>query len=108
MFDSPVQFEPTLLNQRQMEEILPLAQRIVESSIMLRSAVHETTRTTLRELVRKMNSYYSNRIEGQSTHPYNIERALHNDFSHQPGEARLQRIAIAHIAARASIGTTDR
>lgn len=103
MFDSPVQFEPTLLNQRQMEEILPLAQRIVESSIMLRSAVHETTRTTLRELVRKMNSYYSNRIEGQSTHPYNIERALHNDFSHQPGEARLQRIAIAHIAAEQAL-----
>jgi Fic family protein len=46
-----------------------------------------------------MNSYYSNRIEGQSTHPYNIESALKNDFSHRPDEARLQRIAKAHIEA---------
>lgn len=46
-----------------------------------------------------MNSFYSNRIEGQSTHPRNIERALRNDFSNKPGQARLQRIALAHIDA---------
>lgn len=99
MYDSPHQFEPTSLSERQADEILPVAERIVVSSLTLRSAVHETTRATLRELVRKMNSYYSNRIEGQSTHPYNIERALQNDFSQKPDEARLQRIAMAHIDA---------
>ncbi len=46
-----------------------------------------------------MNSYYSNRIEGQSTHPLNIERALKRDFSDQPETAKLQRIALAHIEA---------
>jgi Fic family protein len=46
-----------------------------------------------------MNSYYSNRIEGQSAHPANIERALVKDFSDQPNTAKLQRIAIAYIDA---------
>lgn len=78
---------------------MPLAENVVATSIALRSAVHESTRATLRELVRQMNSYYSNRIEGQSTHPYNIESALKNDFSQRPDEARLQRIAKAHIEA---------
>ncbi|MGH8853716.1 MAG: hypothetical protein ACREWI_05490 [Telluria sp.] len=99
MYDSLHQFEPLILTDRQFEEVLPVAEKVVTSSITLKSAVHESTRATLRELVRQMNSYYSNRIEGQSTHPYNIESALKNDFSHRPDEARLQRIAKAHIEA---------
>ena len=46
-----------------------------------------------------MNSYYSNRIEGQSTHPVNIDKALKKDFSTEPSIAQRQRIAIAHIDA---------
>ena len=99
MYDSPHQFEPTSLSDRQLEEIRALAENIVHSSIKLTSAAHETTRAALRELVRQMNSFYSNRIEGQSTHPRNIERALQHDFSQKPDEARLQRIALAHIEA---------
>lgn len=103
MYHSPHQFEPMSLSDRQLEEVQPLVEQIVRSSIKLTAAAHETTRAGLRELVRQMNSYYSNRIEGQSTHPHNIERALHNDFSRQPDEARLQRIAIAHIDAEIAL-----
>ena len=46
-----------------------------------------------------MNSYYSNLIEGQGTHPANIARALNKDFSDQPDTAQRQRIAVAHIDA---------
>ena len=46
-----------------------------------------------------MNSYYSNRIEGQSTHPINIDRALNANFSEKPDIAKRQRIALAHIEA---------
>lgn len=99
MYDSPHQFEPLLLSARQLEEVGPAGEGVVMASIKLTSAAHETTRASLRELVRKMNSFYSNRIEGQSTHPGNIERALRNDFSDKPAEARLQRIALAHIDA---------
>jgi Fic family protein len=54
-------------------------------------------RTLLRETLRPMNSFYSNKIEGQHTEPILIERALRQDFSGKPDEARKQRIAIAHI-----------
>ncbi len=88
-----------MLAERQLEKLQPLAARISASSMRLTQAAHASTRATLRELVRSMNSFYSNRIEGQSTHPRNIERALRNDFSHRPEIARLQRIARAHIEA---------
>ncbi len=52
-----------------------------------------------------MNSYYSNLIEGQSTHPRNIDRALAQDFSEKPDTARKQRIAVAHIAAERELET---
>ena len=45
-----------------------------------------------------MNSYYSNRIEGQHTFPLDIERALHNDYAQDEDQARRQRLALAHMA----------
>ncbi|MEO8009105.1 MAG: Fic family protein, partial [Betaproteobacteria bacterium] len=44
-----------------------------------------------------MNSYYTNRIEGQHTRPADIERAIRKDFDADAGIARKQRLAIAHI-----------
>lgn len=72
---------------------------VIESALRLQGALNAHSQTELRELVRAMNSYYSNRIEGQSTHPLNIEKALHKDFSKTPDIAKRQRIAIAHIEA---------
>jgi Fic family protein len=51
----------------------------------------------LRGLLRAMNSYYSNRIEGQHTRPLELEQALRRDFSGDARLARRQRLAIAHI-----------
>jgi Fic family protein len=50
-------------------------------------------------LTRTMNSYYSNLIEGQNTHPLDIERALKSDYSAIPETARRQRLAQAHLHA---------
>jgi Fic family protein len=52
----------------------------------------------LRLLLRSMNSYYSNRIEGQHTLPLEIEQALRNDYSQDQDKARRQRLAVAHMA----------
>ncbi len=57
----------------------------------------------LADLVRAINCYYSNLIEGHNTHPIDIERALNNDYSHDPGKRNLQREAQAHIAVQAWI-----
>src|SRR6202041_396715 len=48
-------------------------------------------------LVRSMNCYYSNVIEGHNTHPRDIDRALRNDFSEKPKQRELQLEAVAHI-----------
>ncbi|NTV11239.1 MAG: Fic family protein [Zoogloea sp.] len=94
----PHQFEP-LLPQGGLEELRARSRDIVERSFRLTGSAHPATIASLRELVRAMNSYYSNRIEGQGTHPRNIERALRRDFSGKPDVARMQRLALAHIEA---------
>ena len=51
----------------------------------------------LATLVRGMNCYYSNLIEGHDTHPVDIERALQNDYSTNLRKRNLQLEARAHI-----------
>ncbi|HWP07007.1 MAG TPA: Fic family protein [Polyangiaceae bacterium] len=53
-----------------------------------------------------MNSYYSNRIEGQHTRPVDIERALTQSFDADRELARKQRLAVAHIEAEAALEAT--
>jgi len=56
--------------------------------------------TALADLVRAMNCYYSNLIEGRDTHPVEIERALKNEYSAEPEKRNLQLEARAHIAVQ--------
>jgi len=51
----------------------------------------------LADLVRAMNCYYSNLIEGHDTHPVDIERALKGDYSADSRQRVLQLEARAHI-----------
>ena len=92
------QFEP-LLPQTKIDVLKTKATELIEQSSGLGLGVHSSSLASIKELVRSMNSYYSNRIEGQGTHPANIERALLKDFSGKPNIAKLQRIAIAYIDA---------
>jgi len=57
----------------------------------------------LATLVRGMNCYYSNLIEGHDTHPVDIERALKNDYSGNIHKRNLQLEAKAHIAVQSWI-----
>lgn len=101
-YTQPHQFEP-LLPQAGLDALRERSRAVIEQSLRLTAAAHPDTIVSLRELVREMNSYYSNRIEGQSTHPHNIGRALRRDFSDKPDVARLQRIALAHIEAERAL-----
>lgn len=55
------------------------------------------------ELVRSMNCYYSNLIEGHDTHPHDIDRALAADYSANPQKRALQLEARAHIEVQRMI-----
>lgn len=101
-YDQPHQFEP-LLPARQLDELARQSRPVIEASLRLQSAAHPSALGELRNLVRAMNSYYSNRIEGQGTHPVHIAQALKADFSRQPDIARRQRLAIAHIQAEQAL-----
>jgi hypothetical protein len=57
----------------------------------------------LRPLLRCMNSYYSNKIEGQHTRPVDIQRALDSEFDADLKQARKQRLALAHIDAEQAL-----
>lgn len=98
MYFQTSQFEP-LIPSPVASALIDKAADIVKTSLGLTCAAHPAARATIRELVGSMNSYYSNRIEGQGTHPQNIERALRREFSDKPAVARLQRLALAHIEA---------
>ena len=55
------------------------------------------------DLVRGMNCYYSNLIEGHDTLPVDIERAMRADLATEPRRRDLQIEAAAHIAVQAAI-----
>lgn len=100
-YDHPSQFEPLMPSV--LGRLEPLAARIVAASLRLQGRVPPEMAALLRDRVRSMNSHYSNRIEGQGTHPRHIEAALHQRFDASPDIAQRQRIALAHIEAEQAL-----
>jgi len=70
---------------------------LVAKSSALRNGLPEKMVPALATLVRGMNCYYSNLIEGHDTHPVDIERALKNDYSSNIRKRNFQLEAKAHI-----------
>ena len=66
-------------------------------STALRKSLPAGVMEALSNLVRSMNCYYSNLIEGHDTHPVDIEKALNEDYSDDPKKRDLQLEAKAHI-----------
>src|SRR2546428_11896022 len=58
-----------------------LAVELAAASAGFRRSLPGGVMRALADLVRAMNCYYSNLIEGHDTHPVDIERAMHNDYS---------------------------
>ena len=81
-------------------DAVDLALELTAKSAAFRSSLPPAMRAGLADLVRAMNCYYSNLIEGHDTHPVEIERALKNDFSTDPVKRDLQLEATAHIAVQ--------
>lgn len=77
--------------------LLDRCSTVIARSDLLRNSVPIGIREALSPLLRNMNSYYSNLIEGQHTTPAEIELALNSEFSEDSETARRQRLAIAHV-----------
>jgi Fic family protein len=101
--------EPMLPEEanRDLEDI---AFELIARANALAGQIHPIVTRSVGDLVRSMNCYYSNFIEGHNTHPRDIDRALRNDFSKQTKQRELQKEAVAHIEVQRLIdeGRDDR
>ncbi len=94
--------EPLLIGggSRHRPELTDLAVELAAKSAGFRRSLPNRLLSSLADLVRAMNCYYSNLIEGHDTHPIDIERALKGDYSKDAGKRDLQHEAKAHIAVQ--------
>ena len=94
--------EPLVLGEgsRHRPELTDLALELAQRSAGLRRSLPERLLSSLATLVRALNCYYSNLIEGHDTHPIDIERALQGDYSKDTNKRDLQLEAMAHIAVQ--------
>jgi Fic family protein len=94
--------EPLLIGEgsRYRGMLTDLAIDLAQKSAGFRHSLPESMLASLADLVRAMNCYYSNLIEGHYTHPVDIERALKNEYSKDARKRDLQLEATAHIAVQ--------
>ena len=99
--------------QSMIEPVLPMEAEqlpLMEAAADLRTEVARLlpgigaqSREALALLLRAMNSYYSNKIEGQHTFPADLEQALQQQFSRDQEVRRRQELAIAHMDVEAML-----
>ena len=82
------------------EVFTDLSVELAAHSTGFRRSLPEGVLAALADLVRVMNCYYSNLIEGHDTHPVDIERAMNDDYSANADQRNLQLEARAHIAVQ--------
>jgi Fic family protein len=88
-------------------ELQDLGIELSEKAAHLAGMIHPVVQLSIGGLVRSMNCYYSNQIEGHDTHPRDIDRALKGDFSTEPRKRDLQLEAKAHILLQEKIDTLE-
>jgi Fic family protein len=95
-------FEPLMVSEGSpyRPNLNDLALSLAERSAAFSAALPAPIAVALSDLVRSMNCYYSNLIEGHNTHPIDIERAMKNDYSQDAKKRDLQLEAKAHITVQ--------
>ena len=107
------QMEPLLISDgsKHRTDLTDLSVELAMQSTGFRRSLPDGVLTALATLVRAMNCYYSNLIEGHDTHPVDIERALKDDYNAETDKRNLQLEAKAHIEVQKWIdggGLTNR
>src|SRR6202140_4582574 len=105
--ESVQRIEPARLEEVP-EAISDVVAELAAASAKLGHSLNPRTAANLADLVRIMNTYYSNLIEGHDTRPRDIERALAGQLDHDEGRRNLQIEAAAHVRVQAEIETMAR
>lgn len=88
---------------KECRELTDKAVDLIEKSSSFAGMLNADVALAVGDLVRSMNCYYSNFIEGHDTHPKDIERALLEDFDTSEDKRDLQKEAKAHIEVQGLI-----
>jgi Fic family protein len=104
--DSPFWMEPMLPpdGERDLED---MAFDVTAKASSLAGQLNPLVTEAVGDLVRSMNCYYSNLIEGHNTHPRDIDSALHQNYSTEPKRRTLQLEAVAHITVQQAIDSCN-
>jgi Fic family protein len=100
--ETPYRIEPTRLEEIP-EAISDVIAELSAASATLGAALNPRTARSLADLVRIMNTYYSNLIEGHNTRPRDIERALAGNFDADRERRNLQIEAAAHVRVQTEV-----
>jgi Fic family protein len=102
MTETLQRIEPARLDEIP-EAISDAVADVSAASAKLDASLNPRTAANLAGLVRIMNSYYSNLIEGHNTRPKDIERALAGQLDPDKERRNLQIEAAAHVRVQAEI-----
>jgi len=92
-----------MLPEEGRRELEDLAFDLVQKASLFTATLKPEVRASVGNIVRAMNCYYSNLIEGHNTHPRDIDRALEEKFATDPTIRELQLEARAHIEVQKMI-----
>lgn len=93
--------EPILPMEAEQIQLMEAAADLRTATARLLPNIGSSSREALALLLRAMNSYYSNKIEGQHTYPAELEQALQSQFSKDQEVRRRQELAVAHMEVEA-------
>jgi len=89
-----------LLPSGEVESLNDLSIDLVSKANKFAGMLNPIVSASVGDLVRSMNCYYSNLIEGHDTTPRDIDKALSEEYSSEPKKRALQKEAVAHIAVQ--------
>ena len=105
--ETPARIEPALLEDVG-TDLMDVVAELAAAAETLGKGLHPATAANLADVVRIMNTYYSNLIEGHNTRPHDIARALAGDLDENPERRDLQIEAAAHVRVQAEIDRQGR
>ena len=100
--ETPQHIEPARLEETS-EANADVIADLSAASTKLGVGLHPRTAANLADLVRVMNTYYSNLIKGHETRPNDIVRALEGHLDQDEGRRNLQLEAAAHVRVQTEI-----
>lgn len=103
----PYRLEPLFI-ENPPDSVSDRVAELIRIAEQLGSSLHRDTQATIADLLRVVNCYYSNKIEGHNTSLWDIQRALEDDLDGDEKRRNLQIEARAHIRVQATIDSLHR